>query len=650
MAAIDTAERLMNLALALSSAPAEGRNSGWIEQRVDGYGGRESEAVKKLIMRDVETLRQQGFDIIGNETGYRMEIPDDHCIVRLTADELAAANLATQYCLPTTLQPIATRALTKLSGVVEHVETTDSPLLSRVYDGTDVGGPDFIELTTAMANGTRVTCHYYRDHHEYSEQRYLEPWNIVAYMGQWYLVAFDVDRDEPRVFRISRLGKFRNRAADKATQQRGADPVDYVVKQVTGKSQPITAQVFVSDDTCPELRLMAESSEPDPSGGQRLTITSEYRTLVTTCAGYAPDALVLDPPELISDVTALLQSALDTPAPHCDEPSVTEVDHSVAHPPRSWRQNDTGVQLARLLSLVPYMRDHPGISTEAMAKHFGVSENQIETDLHTLVMCGQPGKQYHQMVQISLDKTNLRVVDDQGLGTPAPLGDSESAVVLLAIETLLSIPHLAQLSTELSLVESVRDKIRQARNTSADVVAASGHAPATSDVLLTISAAKTAGHYLQITYASASSGTTSERTVAPHSMVAAGGHTYLWAGEDGVAKTFRLDRILQATMTDESSPLIDISGHANDPFGFTQSERWGRLAIDNSIRWIIDYEQMWVVSSDEHYIFVDVPYVSQWLESFILGHGGTVIPIEPNELTQAVRRRAQAALVRYGSI
>src|SRR3546814_16728884 len=35
--------------------------------------------------------------------------------------------------------------------------------------------------------------------------RNLEPWGVVSSSGRWYVVGRDMDKDEPRLFRLSRV-------------------------------------------------------------------------------------------------------------------------------------------------------------------------------------------------------------------------------------------------------------------------------------------------------------------------------------------------------------------------------------------------------------------------------------------------------------
>ena len=48
-------------------------------------------------------------------------------------------------------------------------------------------------------------------------------------------------------------------------------------------------------------------------------------------------------------------------------------------------------QVRRLLSLVPYLREHDGVAMTEVAAAFGISLKTLREDLSVLWMCGMPG-------------------------------------------------------------------------------------------------------------------------------------------------------------------------------------------------------------------------------------------------------------------
>lgn len=60
-------------------------------------------------------------------------------------------------------------------------------------------------LSRAVVHRRRVRFGYVKDRAEAPEIRRLEPWRIVHAEGEAYLIGHDLDRDEPRLFRMDRI-------------------------------------------------------------------------------------------------------------------------------------------------------------------------------------------------------------------------------------------------------------------------------------------------------------------------------------------------------------------------------------------------------------------------------------------------------------
>jgi proteasome accessory factor C len=57
-------------------------------------------------------------------------------------------------------------------------------------------------------------------------------------------------------------------------------------------------------------------------------------------------------------------------------------------------------RLSRMLSLVPWLTSHDGVTIDDAARHFDVSPEQLEKDLWLLIVCGLPGYGPDQLVDI----------------------------------------------------------------------------------------------------------------------------------------------------------------------------------------------------------------------------------------------------------
>jgi proteasome accessory factor C len=98
-------------------------------------------------------------------------------------------------------------------------------------------------------------------------------------------------------------------------------------------------------------------------------------------------------------------------------------------------------RLARLLALVPWLRANDGITIEQAAEHFGVSADQLTTDLWQLIVCGIPGYGPDQLVDIQFwDDDRIHVIDAIALDRPLRLTGEEVAALHVALRVLAQVP------------------------------------------------------------------------------------------------------------------------------------------------------------------------------------------------------------------
>jgi proteasome accessory factor B len=63
----------------------------------------------------------------------------------------------------------------------------------------------FLPLSTAIESGSRVSFDYQKPGESDVSVRNIEPWSLQNIGGQWLVVGFDLDRDEPRNFLLKRI-------------------------------------------------------------------------------------------------------------------------------------------------------------------------------------------------------------------------------------------------------------------------------------------------------------------------------------------------------------------------------------------------------------------------------------------------------------
>ncbi|MFJ4666636.1 helix-turn-helix transcriptional regulator [Kitasatospora purpeofusca] len=202
----DTPARLLSL-LSLLQTPREWPGSELAERlRVS----------PRTIRRDIDRLRELGYPVeasMGPVGGYRLVagtampplLLDDEEAVAIAVGLRAAAGHAVVG-----IEEASVRALGKLLQVLpsrlrHRVSTLDRatlPLLGG--DGPTVDPEDLTVMANAVANHERLRFGY-RAGNGAETHRLVEPERLVSAGRRWYLVGFDLDRDDWRLFRVDRV-------------------------------------------------------------------------------------------------------------------------------------------------------------------------------------------------------------------------------------------------------------------------------------------------------------------------------------------------------------------------------------------------------------------------------------------------------------
>jgi predicted DNA-binding transcriptional regulator YafY len=271
----------------------------------------------RTIRRDVDKLRSLGYPVEaarGVAGGYRLgaggELPplllDDQEAVAVAVGLRTAASGSIAGIEETSI-----RALTKLEQVLPARLRRRVSALGDVTSAFSAEGPRIdpellATLAGACRDRTRLRFSYVSKDDRLS-RRNTEPAAVVHSGYRWYLVAFDVDRDDWRTFRIDRI-RGRVRAGERFRRRPipGGDAAAYVREQISAdRSGEREAQPG-------RVRLIA------PAGRVRPRVPSRYATvepdgedacIVTTRGAWSRNFLiwmamldepmeVLGPPEL----------------------------------------------------------------------------------------------------------------------------------------------------------------------------------------------------------------------------------------------------------------------------------------------------------------------------------------------------------------
>jgi predicted DNA-binding transcriptional regulator YafY len=313
-------ERLVNLTLALMAAPrfltvAElGRLVQGYEPDGTDTGG---DAFRRMFERDKEELRELGIPLQtgpvdalwADELGYRIA-RSDYALPEITLDpdEAAALGLAARLWSSAELAEATSSALTKLSAA--GIEPIPPPV--GLEARLDASEPSFGALYDAVATHREVRFGYRRPGGVEAARR-LQPWGLTSWRGRWYVAGQDLDRQAPRVFRLSRIT---SPVAGVGAPGAYQPPVDLDVRSLVMAADPddppVTgvARIRVVAGAGQRLRHGATQVGSDPDLlDVPFADLAGFADLITS---YGPDAVVEGPPQLRSLVVDRLTALAGT--------------------------------------------------------------------------------------------------------------------------------------------------------------------------------------------------------------------------------------------------------------------------------------------------------------------------------------------------
>lgn len=313
----DKPERLLNLTFMLLSTsrfiPKE-----QIRQAIGPYREAPSvDAFERMFERDKEELRNLGIDIetgsfdsfFDDDPGYRIrrdsaELPE----IELTPQEAAAVGVAANVWQHPGLAGDSSRAVVKLkaAGLV-----IDPSVLSVEEPKLKADDPAFDAMLEAATTRRPVAFGYQRAGFD-AEERRVQPWGVLSWRDRWYVGGFDLERNGPRLFRISRV-----QGAVKFIGEAGSYevPADANLRDVAAalfRPKPErTAVLRVAAGRAHGLRATAVTTTALDDGRDEIEVpfalVSDLAALVSS---YGDAVIVVGPVDVRDAVVAHLQQAL----------------------------------------------------------------------------------------------------------------------------------------------------------------------------------------------------------------------------------------------------------------------------------------------------------------------------------------------------
>ncbi|MBT1096127.1 helix-turn-helix transcriptional regulator [Streptomyces chartreusis] len=310
-------------------------------------------------------------------------------------------------------------------------------------------------------------------------------------------------------------------------------------------------------------------------------------------------------------------------------------------------------QTRRMLSLVTYLKERPGARVEDVARAFGISEDELVSDLDVLPMCGTSFRG-GDLLDIDTDGERIWWHNPDDVAEPLRIAADEATALLVAARAVATLPGLR---------ESDRQALLRA---TAKVEAASGEAAGASarlsvtfeaegGVFADVDRAISERRRLWIRYYSPARDEVTEREIDPIRLVSVG-HTYVeaWCRRSEARRTFRLDRVAEIKILDEASapPEVELRDLSEGLVQPAAEDPEVVVEVGPGGRWVAEYYPH--DSADELAdgglrITLRTPDPASLRRLALrLGRDGRIV--SPPELADSARQAAREALTAYDGV
>lgn len=314
-----------------------------------------------------------------------------------------------------------------------------------------------------------------------------------------------------------------------------------------------------------------------------------------------------------------------------------------------------GDRLQQLLSIVPWLVDHPGAPVEEVCARFAIREAELLKALETLQFVGVHPFTPDALIDVVLEDGRVWLHLAEPFGRPLRLTPEEGLALVAAGRSVVGTPGfdpdgslargLAKLAASLGIADAG----------TVDVQLGDDVAP---ELLDRLRRAVRDRRRVAIDYYSFARDEHTRREIDPHRVFADQGRWYVAAHchSAGGDRVFRLDRIGTAEVLDVAfePPVGADEGTTLD---FQPGPDAPRVVLDlePSARWVVDHHPCEAVEDlgDGRLRATLAVTARPWLERLLLGLGpeAAIVSVDPRLGGAGVRARAAARVLgRYGIV
>jgi proteasome accessory factor BC len=538
------------------------------------------------------------------------------------------------------------------------------------------------KIETAISRRKTIEFGYYSIERDDHSKRKVDPYHLLYQGGQFYLVGHSYERDDIRVFRLTRIRdkiSYASKAEHDFSPPEGFDPWAYANRAdwQLGDTEG-TARVWISDRIAwlverdfgryGDFEPVRQSGKQWRAGSLRVpgpgvVFTTDYagsRQLASWVLGLGEHARILEPKALVDETAERLTELVDRHSGTDFLAKPTNKRSRAGHGASANGADADGAgqdresqirpeRFARLVALAGILiegaRRRQRIRVSEVSERLKLSLEELTEDINLLNVVNFGGGSYVLYAEVQGDEIEIDTEPySDNFARPARLLPLEAKALIAAIDLLGD--HLPEGS-----LGSAREKIVGALG---DDPAHEGLqiAPTTYDdpqLTRTINAAIAESRLLGLDYYKENEDEFTKRTVEPYALINGreGWYLFSYDSEREDTRHFRLDRIRRAEMLEESfeprdevDPTADLEGWPRT--GMLPASRVAHVWISpERARWERERRQV-VDELADGSLVVELPFAgTRWLVREILKEGGDAAVLEPEDARAAVLDEAK---------
>jgi len=316
-------------------------------------------------------------------------------------------------------------------------------------------------------------------------------------------------------------------------------------------------------------------------------------------------------------------------------------------------------RLSRLLTMVPWLLARQGVDIDVAAAQFGVTREQLESDLELLFVCGTPGHLPDDLIEADWEDGHVYIGNADAISRPLRFTVDEALTLMVGLRALAATPGVigASRATGGEAILRALAKLEEATGEAAGVAArvrVTLDDGAAETILADASRAVQDRRRVRLRYQSFGRDEVTERDVDPMRVTSLDAHWYLegWCHRAEDTRLFRLDRVqsLDVLEVDGTPPdvaqLRDLAGQTYQP---SPDDVLVELVTEPGAAWVADYypvESVVDLGEGRRQIRLRAADTT-WLRRLAWRHGGQVHILTPSSLAAEVALGADAALAAY---